>query len=166
VSGPVQPPPGYGPPPWYYVAYGRPAAWPHGPGRPPQATTAAVLGFVAGGLAVLGSLMMLGALTSGDGELATILLMVSAVISAAGLITGAALLMSRSATTVLFWSALFAVASLAGCLVVAAGTLDGDALLGLVIFTVLALPLPVLVAVLTRLPRVVGWSAAARGRAG
>jgi len=31
---------------------------------------------------------------------------------------------------------------------------------------VLALPLPVLVAVLTRLPRVVGWSAAARGRAG
>jgi hypothetical protein len=161
------PPPGAGyPPPWAYPPVPRTTAWPHGPDRPPQATTAAVLGFVAGGLSALGSLVLLGALTSGADDLSTILLMISAVFSAAGLITGASLLITRSSTTVLFWAALFAIASLAGCLVVATGTLEGDDLLGMVFFTALALPLPILVAVFTRLGRVTGWAAAVRHRPG
>jgi hypothetical protein len=179
VTGPEQPqgyvppsfapsPPGYGyPPPWAYSPIPpRSTAWPHGPDRPPQATTAAVLGFVAGGLSALFSLVLLGAVTSGDDDLATILLMASAVLSAAGLITGAALLMTRSSTTLLFGAAAGAVALLALCLVVAAGTLAGDDLLGLVFFTLFALPLPILIMVFTRLGRVTGWAAAARQRTG
>ena len=159
------PPPGYGyPSPFPPPAYLRTADWPHGPGRPPQATTAAVLGFVAGGLSALFSLVLLGAVTSGDHDLATILLMVSAVLSAAGLITGAALLITRSTTAPLFWAAAGAVALLAACLAVAIRTLDGDDLLGLVLFTVLALPMPILILVFTRLSRVTGWAAARHRR--
>jgi hypothetical protein len=125
-----------------------------------------VLGFVAGGLSALFSLVLLGAVTSGEDDLATILLMITAVPSAAGLITGAALVLTRRSTTVLFWAALGAVAALVACLVVAGTTLDRDRLLGLVVFTALALPLPILILVFTRLPRVTGWSAAMRHHAG
>ena len=86
--------------------------------------------------------------------------------SAAGLITGAALVLTRRSTTVLFWAALGAVAALGVCLVLATTTLDGDRLIGLIVFTALALPLPILILVFTRVRRVTGWAAAMRNHAG
>jgi hypothetical protein len=54
-------PPGYGPPPWAQA----PTTWPHGPDRPRSATTAAVLGFVTGGLTALATLIFLVVVITG-----------------------------------------------------------------------------------------------------
>jgi hypothetical protein len=127
------------------------------------ATTAAVLGFVTGGLTSLGSLMLLFAALGGDDDAATVLLVVLGLPCAAGLITGAARLLGRRTAQLLFGSALAAAGTLLLALVVGLATLSGDGAVGLAVFVLLALPLPVLTAIYARLPRVVGWVAAATG---
>ena len=96
----------------------------------------------------------------------TLLLLLSEIASAACLVTGATLVLTRRSTTLLFWAALGAIAALAVVLVLAAGTLYRDAVLGLVTFTLFALPLPIVIVVLTRLQRVSDWATAVPRTAG
>ena len=154
------PPPGYGPP----QHYGPPQAWPYGPGRPGSATAAAVLGFVTGGLTIAFLLVMLVAVLAGQEDVATWLLLLLGVPCAVGLLTGAAELMRRRSTSVLFGSAVSAVAVLLVALVAGLAELAADDVVGLAIFVVIALPLPVLTAVFAKVGTVTGWDAAARRR--
>ena len=149
------PPPGYGPPQYY----GPPQAWPYGPGRPGSATAAAVLGFVTGGLTIAFLLVMLVAVLAGQEDVATWLLLLLGVPCAVGLLTGAAELMRRRSTSVLFGSAVSAVAVLLAALVAGLAELAADDVVGLVIFVVIALPLPVLTAVFAKVGTVTGWVA-------
>ncbi|GAB3195431.1 hypothetical protein GCM10027261_15710 [Geodermatophilus arenarius] len=146
----------YGPG-WAAVPFA-PPAWPHGPGRPGTATTAAVLGFVTGGLTALVSLAFLVAvLTGAEDDPITVTLLLG-LPCAAGLVTGAARLLGRHSPTVLFASALASVVVLFLALVVGAASQDADDVAGFTAFLVFALPLPVLTAVFARLPRTVGWA--------
>jgi len=148
-------PPGFGPPPARPTV---PAPWPHGTGRPGVATAAGVLGLVTGGLTALVSVMvLLFAVRSAD-ESATLILLLG-LPCAAGLLIGGAKLMDRGSATPLFVSALAAVAVLALAFVVGAGTMEPPDLLALAVFVVLALPLPVLTAILARRPVTLGWTA-------
>jgi hypothetical protein len=157
------PPAGYGPP-----AYGPPAgygppvatAWPDGPGRPGSATTASVLGFVTGGLTALVTLMFAVFIARGvESDPATTTLILG-LPCAAGLIAGAALLMRRRSPSLLFWSALAAVLVLVLSEIVAVVWVGGDGPLGVGVFVLLALPLPVLTAVFASRPKTRGWVAA------
>ena len=145
----------YGPPP----GYGPPQAWPYGPGRPGSATAAAVLGFVTGGLTIAFLLVRLVAVLAGQEDVATWLLLLLGVPCAVGLLTGAAELMRRRSTSVLFGSAVSAVAVLLVALVAGLAELAADDVVGLVIFVVIALPLPVLTAVFAKVGTVTGWVA-------
>ncbi|MGY1740502.1 MULTISPECIES: hypothetical protein [unclassified Blastococcus] len=145
-------PPGYGPA-WPGAA---PPTWPHGPGRPGVATAAAVLGFVTGGLTLLGSLGFLIAVLTGEDDAATVVLVLG-LPCAAGMIAGAVRLLARRSPTLLFGSALAAVAVLLVALLVGAGSFDDDAVVGIASFVLLAGALPVLTAVFARLPATLGW---------
>ena len=139
--------------------YGPSQAWPYGPGRPGSATAAAVLGFVTGGLTIAFLLVMLVAVLAGQEDVATWLLLLLGVPCAVGLLTGAAELMRRRSTSVLFGSAVSAVAVLLVALVAGLAELAADDVVGLVIFVVIALPLPVLTAVFAKVGTVTGWVA-------
>ncbi|TFV51822.1 hypothetical protein [Blastococcus sp. TF02A-35] len=163
-----QPP--YGQPPYYgqpYQPYGQPAypgpggwpgaAWPHGPGRPGAATTATVFGFVTGGLTAFGSLVMLLAVLAGDADGATLVLALG-LPCAVGLVVGGARLLQRRSTKVLFWSAIAALAVLAAALLTAVADMPGDEAAAVAAFVLMACVLPVVTAVLSRVPTVTGWA--------
>lgn len=155
------PPPGYGPP----SSYGPPPGWgapwgppPVAPQRPGAAAAAAVLGFVAGGLTALMVPYFLVFELRGDGDPPTVVLLVGGVPCAAGLLAGGVQLLRRRTARLLFWSALAAVATLAVTVVAALATLaQPSARLGLVVFVVLALPLPVIAACLAGRRDVARW---------
>jgi hypothetical protein len=67
----------------------------------------------------------------------------------------------RNSPGLLFGAAVAAVAVLVLALIAGAATLSGDSMLGLGMFVLFALVLPVLTAVFARLPRVRGWAAGA-----
>jgi len=158
-----QPP--YAQQPWPQQPYPAPGwappeqRWPHGPGRPGLATAAAVLGFVAGGLTVLVSLGMLVSLLTGDGDASTDVLSLG-LLCAAGLITGGVRLMQRRSAQLLLWSAVAAAVVLVVALLVATVTVDEDSLVGQLVFTLVALPMPVLIAVFSVRRTVADWVAA------
>jgi hypothetical protein len=160
--------PAYGPPPWYGASQGHGqvtpwnlpgvvTTWPYGPGRPGVATAAIVLGFVTGGLTALMSLVFLVAVASGDDDLPTTLLLLG-LPCAIGLIAGSAQLVHRNPPGVLFGAAVAAVAVLVLVLIAGAATLSADSMLGLALFVLFALVLPVLTAIFARLPRVRDWA--------
>jgi hypothetical protein len=156
------PPQGYGPPPGYGYPYQpQPQPWPYGPGRPGSATAAAVLGFVTGGLTIAVLLVMLVAVLGGQSDSATWVLLLLGVPCAAGLISGAAELMRRRTTGVLFGAAASSVAVLVLGLVVGLLELETEDVIGLAVFVVLALPLPLLTAIFAKVGTVTGWVAAA-----
>ncbi len=153
-------PPGYGPPPGY--GWGLPLApptWPAGPGRPGVATTAGVLGIVTGGLSLLVSLVLTVAVLSGEDDAVSVVLMLGLPCGAV-LIAGGVRLLNRHSPTLVVAASLASVVVLFLALAVGAGTADGSDVIGLTVFLVLALPLPVLTAVFARLPATVGWAAA------
>jgi hypothetical protein len=161
---PAYPPPGYayGPPPGYGYGYPplSPPAWPHGPGQPGVATTAAVLGFVTAGLTLLVSAAMLLAVLGGEDDVVTLLLTLGWP-CAAGLIVGGVRLQRRRSPAVLFGAAVACVAVLLLAWLAGAVTIDRtDGLEGLTVFVFAALVLPVLTAVFAWLPVVRGWAAA------
>jgi hypothetical protein len=134
-----------------------PTARPEGPARPGSATTASVLGFVTGGLTALVSLMFVAFIARGvENDPATTTLLLG-LPCAAGLIAGAALLMRRRSPLLLFWSALAAVLVLVLAEIVAIVWVGGDGPLGVGVFVLLALPLPVLTAVFATRPKTRGW---------
>ena len=133
--------------------------WPHGPGRPGLATAAAVLGFVAGGLTVLVSIGMLVSVLTGDGDAPTAVL-IAGLPCAAGLITGGVWLMQRRSAQLLTWSAVAAAVVLVVALLVGTATEDEDTVVGLLMFTLVALVMPVLIAVFSVRRTVADWLAA------
>lgn len=159
------PPPGYGwgpPPPGY--GWGPPPplvppVWPAGPGRPGVATTAGVLGIVTGGLSLLVSLVLAVAVLAGDDDAVSVVLLLGLPCGALCLAGGVRLL-GRHSPTLLLTAALASVVVLFLALAVGAGTAGSADVVGLTVFLVLALPLPVLTAVFARLPATVGWAAA------
>jgi hypothetical protein len=158
---PYGPPPGYGYPPGSPYGYAAPLPWPHGPGRPSITTTAAVLGFVTGGLTILASLGFLIALLTEECD-PVVGVLVLGLPCAAGMVFGSVQLLARRSPTPLFVSALAAVGVLVLALVVAAATTDGgDDVVGVGFFVLLAGVLPVLTAVFARLPATVGWTGSA-----
>lgn len=152
------PPPSYGPPPGYGWGTPPPPVWPAGPGRPGVATAAGVLGIVTGALSALVALVFTVAVLSGEEDGPSVVLMLGLPCGAA-LIAGGIRLLNRRSPTPVFAAALAAVVVLFLTLVVGATTLDRDGVVGLSVFLVLALPLPVLTAVFARLPATVGWAA-------
>ncbi len=157
---PAYGPPGYGPPPGY--GWGLPLApptWPAGPGRPGVATAAGVLGIVTGGLSLLVSLVLTVAVLSGEDDAVSVVLMLGLPCGAV-LIAGGVRLLNRHSPTLVVAASLASVVVLFLALAVGAGTADGSDVIGLTVFLVLALPLPVLTAVFARLPATVGWAAA------
>ena len=162
--------PGYGPPYAQVQGYGypypptlwapEPLAWPDGPARPASATTAAVLGFVTGGLTILACLGFLMVVLAGQGDAPTRVLLLG-LLSAAGSITGAVRLLGRRSPVVLFGSALASVGVLVLALIAGFVTIDRTGgTNGLVIFIVLAAILPGLTAIFAWLPTARGWAAA------
>jgi hypothetical protein len=146
----------YPPTPWAP----EPLAWPDGPARPASATTAAVLGFVTGGLTILTCLGFLLVVLVGEDDAPTRVLLLGA-LCAAGLITGGVRLLGRRSPVVLFGSALASVAVLLMALLVGVVTIDRTGgTEGLAIFVLMAAILPVLTAIFAWLPIVRGWAAA------
>lgn len=167
--GAAPPPPGpwgAAPPPGYGAGYWAPvpvaAPWPKGPGRPSQASSAAVLGFVAGGAAILWGLVGIVLLAGSDGGSSTWLGVVVGLPAGAALIYGAIRLLARTDRWFLVGgAAALAVTVLLQAVVSAAssyGTASGQATL-----VVFLLPVPTVAAVLAALPLVGGWIAAGRG---
>ncbi len=157
---PAYGPPAYGPPPGY--GWGLPLApptWPAGPGRPGVATAAGVLGIVTGALSLLVSLVLTVAVLSGEDDAVSVVLMLGLPCGAV-LIAGGTRLLNRHSATMVFAAALASVVVLFLALAVGAGTADSSDVVGLAVFLVFALPLPVLTAVFARLPATVGWAAA------
>ena len=148
--------PGWQPqPPWQPQ---QSQTWPHGPGRPGQATSAAVLGIVTGSLTVLGGLVFLVAGLTGDGDVATWLLALGVPLGVVLLVGGIGLLSRRQHGLVLWTAvgaaALLVVALLGGVLEHRGDPDEVDAMLG---FTVFALPLPIVTAALTAQRTVREW---------
>ena len=119
-----------------------------------------MLGFVTGGLTIAFLLVMLVAVLAGQNDIATWLLLLLGVPCAVGLISGAAELMRRRPTTLLFGSAVSAVGVLLLALVAGLLELAAGDVVGLAVFIVLALPLPVLTAIFAKVGTVTGWVAA------
>jgi hypothetical protein len=168
------PPPGYGPPVYgppvhpspYGSGYGAPlswappvATWPYGPGRPPLATAAAVLGHVTAGLTIVFSLIFLVSLLTGEGDPAQAVLALG-LPCAGGLIVGGVHFTGRRSAALLFASAATSVGILLLSLIAGIGWLTSDDLAFQVVFVVVALPLPVLTAIFARARSVTGWVAA------
>jgi hypothetical protein len=148
--------PAYGPG-WWHPSL----AWPDGPERPSAATTAAVLGFVTGGLTLLFSLPNLVMVTAGGAEASQHVLLLG-VFTAAGLITGAVRLLGRKSPDILFGSAVGAVTVLLLAVIADALTIDRTGgLAGILMFVAMALPLPILTAIFAWRSVVRGWAAAA-----
>jgi hypothetical protein len=148
--------PGYGPG-WWHPSL----AWPDGPERPSTATTAAVLGFVTGGLTLLFSLPNLVVVTAGGAEASQHVLLLG-VFTAAGLITGAVRLLGRKSPDILFGSAVGSVTVLLLAVLAGALTIDRTGgLTGILMFVAMALPLPILTAIFAWRSVVRGWAAAA-----
>jgi hypothetical protein len=123
------------------------------------ATTAGVLGIVTGGLSLLVSLVLTVAVLSGEDDAVSVVLVLGLPCGAV-LIAGGIRLLNRHSPTLVFAGALAAVAVLFLALAVGAGTAGSSDVIGLAVFLVFALPLPVLTAVFARLPATVGWAAA------
>jgi hypothetical protein len=123
------------------------------------ATAAGVLGIVTGSLSALVALVLTAAVLGGEDDAPTLVLLLGLPCGVA-LVAAGIRLLGRHSPTPLFVSALVAVTVLFLALVVGAGTVGADGLLGLTAFLVFALPLPVLTAVFARLPATVGWAAA------
>jgi hypothetical protein len=121
-----------------------------------------VLGFVTAGLTAVSTLMLLATVLGGDRYVFTYVLLLG-LPCAAGLLIGATDVVRRRSWTILFGSAVAAIAVLGAALVAGAFELPGDEAVGLAMFMTFALPLPVLTAVFTRLGTVTG-RVAARGR--
>jgi hypothetical protein len=124
-----------------------------------MATAAAVLGFVTAGLTVLVCLFLLADMANGGGDAPEKLFLLGFG-SAIGLLVGGVRLVQGRSPAVLFGSALASIAILVIALLTGFGTLYSDQIGGLVVVVVLALPLPILTAVFSWLPRVRGWAAA------
>jgi len=168
------PPPAYGPPvygppvypPPYGSGYGAPmpwapptATWPYGPGRPPLATAAAVLGHVTAGLTIVFSLIFVVSLLTGEGDPAQGVLALG-LPCAVGLIVGGVHLTGRRSAGVLFASAATSVGILLFSLIAGIGWLTSDDLAFQAVFVAVALPLPLLTAIFSRARSVTGWVAA------
>jgi hypothetical protein len=135
--------------------------WPYGPERPGSATAAAVLGFVTGGLTALFAVIFLIVTITRDGDATSTLLLVGGAPSAAGLITGAAWTLQRRTARLLFGSALAAVGVLLVVLVVGLSALsDSGGFRGLLVFVLMALPLPIVTACLAGRREINDWVAA------
>jgi hypothetical protein len=119
-----------------------------------------VLGFISGGLTALVTAGYLMELLAGDVEITYVLLVLTGIACAAGLITGAAQLLARRSATVLLSAALAAVVSLVLVLLAGTATLYGDAEDFVVAVALFGAPLPVLTAVFARNPATTGWVAA------
>lgn len=172
------PPPAYGPAPEPWAAAPQqpwagqqgpwwtppavPLAWPKGPGRPAQGTAAAVLGFIAGGIAILWGLVGIVLLAGSDGGSATWVSVVVGLPAGAALIYGSIrLLAGTDRWFVVGGGAALALTVLLQAVVSAAssyGTASGQATL-----VVFLLPVPTVAAVLAALPLVGGWVASRRG---
>ena len=122
-----------------------------------------MLGFVTAGLTIVVSLMLLAAVLSGDGDDMSMWVMLLGLPCAAGLIAGATELLRRRAPGMLLGSAVAAVVVLLVGFVVGVLELQADDLVGLAVFVVLALPLPLLTAIFARLRTVRDWVAAGPG---
>jgi hypothetical protein len=143
---------------WNSAPYGPPPGpWPGGSDRPGIATAAAVLGFVTGGLTVLMSLFFVLSLVAEGSDPVTVLLVILGAPCAAGVLTGAVRLLAGHSPGVLFSSALASAGVLVLALMVGVALFDRDGVLGLLVFVLFALPLPVLTAVFARQPRVLAW---------
>ena len=166
---PVYGPPVYGPPVYpqpYGTAYGAPppwapptATWPYGPGRPPLATAAAVLGHVTAGLTIVFSLIFVVNLLTGEGDPAQGVLALG-LPCAAGLIVGGVHLTGRRTARLLFASAATSIGILLFSLIAGIGWLTSDDLVFQAVFVVVALPLPLLTAIFARARSVTGWVSA------
>ena len=151
----------YGQAPAWGAAPGwqQPGVWPHGPGRPGPATTAAVLAIVTGSLTALGGLGMLLAALTGDDDLPTLVLALGLPVGGVLLAGGIFLLGRRRADWVL-WSAVAAIGVLLLALLSAAVTLDSDGAIGVLVFTVLASVLPIITVAFSSRDVVRQWAAA------
>lgn len=149
-------------PGWWTPPAPPPAPWPHGPGRPQQAGAAAVLGFVAGGIALLWGLVGIVLLAGSDGGSASWLGVVVGLPAGAALIVGGTrLLTGRDRWVVVGGAAALSLAVLAQA-VVSAATSYGSAI-GQAFLVVLLLPVPAIAGVLAGLPVVGGWVEHERG---
>ena len=146
--------PGYGYGPWPIPPAQQP--WPYGDGRPGPATAAGVLGIVTGGLTALACAVWLFATVLGDRASAVMLL--AGVPCAIGTITGGIRLLGGHRRGLLLGSALFSVAVLLLTLGIGGFTSDSAGFFGVLVFVVLALPLPVVTAALAARKTVKGWS--------
>jgi hypothetical protein len=139
--------------------------WPYGPGRPPAATAAGVLGIAVGGLTTLAWPVVLDAMLTGGGDATILLVLVLGVPIAAGLIAGGVRLLRGRPRGLLLGSALATVALLLLVLLVGAALYpEGEAILALAAWVVVALPLPVVTVILTAQRSVAGWTASKRPR--
>ena len=145
---------GYGVPPWPGPPVRRP--WPYGDGRPGVATAAGVLGIVTGGLTALVSLGCLLGTVGGDPSSAVLLLFTAP--CAIGTLTGGIRLLQGHRRGLLLGSAVASIGVLLLGLLVGALVYAGDQVLGVVVLVVLALPLPLVTAVLAAHPTVQGWT--------
>ncbi|MCO7219432.1 hypothetical protein [Klenkia sp. PcliD-1-E] len=159
------PPPGGQPwgQPWGWTPPApSPPAWPRGPGRPAQATAAATLGFVAGGIALLWGLVAIVLLAGSDGGSSSWLGVVVGIPAGVALIAGGTrLLAGRDRWLVVGGGAALALAVLLQA-VISAATSYGSAF-GQAVLVVFLLPAPAVSAVLAGLPVVGGWVDHVRG---
>jgi len=118
-----------------------------------------VLAIVTGSLTALGGLGMLLAALTGDDDLPTLVLALGLPVGGVLLASGIFLLGRRRADWVL-WSAVAAIGVLVLALLSATLTLDSDGALGVLFFTVFALPLPVVTAAFAARGVVRQWAAA------
>jgi hypothetical protein len=113
---------------------------------------------VTGGLTALFALVFLVPVLRGTSDPTFVVLAVGGVPCAAGLVTGAVRVLQRRTARLLFRSALTSVAVLVLTMLVGVPVLaDPRSLRGLVVFVVLALPLPVVTACLAGRRDVTRW---------
>lgn len=149
---PPYPPPGSGYGPWPPAEQ----PWPYGDGRPGVATAAGVLGIVTGGLTAMACVVWLIATMLGDGASAVMLL--AGVPCAAGTISGGIRLLGGHRRGLLLGSSLFSIAVLLLTLGIGGFADDSSGYFGVAFFVLVALPLPVVTAVLAAHKTVTGWS--------
>ncbi|SDG83585.1 hypothetical protein [Klenkia brasiliensis] len=142
-----------------------PPAWPRGPGRPPQATAAATLGFVAGGIALLWGLVAVVLLAGSDGGTSSWLGLVVGIPAGAALVLGGTrLLAGRDRWVLVSGGVALALAVLLQAVLSAASSYGSS--FGQALLVVFLLPVPAVSAVLGVLPVVGGWVDHVRGRGG
>jgi hypothetical protein len=117
-----------------------------------------VLGIVTGGLTALAALFLLGLSFSGDGDAISMFLLVSGVPCAAGLLTGGIRLLGGHRRGMLVASSLAAIAVLVLAFLIGMARYDGEDVVGLFLWVLFALPLPVATAIVAAQPTVKGWT--------